>query len=101
MKRSLTPLLGHGNPVRRRLLALAVLGVGLPILFLAMLGILQAVQVARFLEETTLEYGNYAATLVANALENDIERRANAAAESARLAAGWGGASPRFLYLLE
>jgi signal transduction histidine kinase len=102
MKRSFNPLLRASQPdVRRRLIALAVLGVGLPILFLAGLGILQATQVARFLRETTLEYGNYAATLVANALEDDIERRANSAAESARLAAGWGGASPRFLYLLE
>ncbi len=102
MKRRLTPLLSASQPsVRRRLVILAVVGVGLPILFLAALGILQAMQVARFLRETTMEYGNYAAGLVANALEDDIERRTNAAAESARLAAGWGGASPRFLYLLE
>jgi len=102
MKRRLAPLLNPSLPsVRKRLVALAVLGVGLPILFLAGLGILQTSSIARFLRETTLEYGEYAAFLVANALQSEIERRANAAAENARLAAGTGGASPQFLALLE
>ena len=102
MKRRLAPLLNSALPsVRRRLVALAVLGVGLPVLLLAGLGIFQTSHVARFLRETTLEYGEYAARLVANALQTEVERRANAAAESARLAAGWGGASPQFLALLQ
>src|SRR5689334_19898415 len=102
MKRRLAPLLNPAIPsVRRRLVALAVLGVGLPILFLAGLGIFQTSHIARFLRETTLEYGEYAARLVSNALQQEVERRANAAAESARMAAGWGGASPQFLSLLE
>ena len=101
MKRRLAPLLNPAIPsVRRRLVALAVLGVGLPILFLAGLGIFQTSHIARFLRETTLEYGEYAARLVSNALQEEVERRANAAAESARMAAGWGGASPQFLALL-
>ncbi|MGH7725791.1 MAG: sensor histidine kinase [Candidatus Eiseniibacteriota bacterium] len=102
MRRRLTPLLSREHPsVRRRLVALAVLGVGLPILFLAGLGILQTSQIARFVRATTIEYGHYAASLVANALNDEVWRRANDAAESARLAAGWGGASPQFLDLLE
>ena len=101
-KRRLAPLLNPAIPsVRRRLVALAVLGVGLPILFLAGLGIFQTSHIARFLRETTLEYGEYAALLVSNALQSEVERRANAAAETARMAAGWGGASPQFLALLE
>ena len=59
-----------------------------------------AQHIARFLRETTLEYGEYAARLVSNALQDEVERRANNAAESARMAAGWGGASPQFLALL-
>ena len=101
IKRRLAPLLHPAIPsVRRRLVALAVLGVGLPILFLAGLGIFQTSHIARFLRETTLEYGEYAALLVSNALQSEVENRANAAAESARMAAGWGGASPQFLQLL-
>jgi len=69
MKRRLAPLLNPSLPsVRKRLVALAVLGVGLPILFLAGLGIFQTSHIARFLRETTLEYGEYAALLVSNAL---------------------------------
>ncbi len=102
MKRRLAPLLNPEQPsVRRRLVILAVLGVGLPILFLAGLGILQTSQIARFVRVTTIEYGSYATSLVANALNQEVWRRANDAAESARLAAGWGGASPQFLDLLE
>src|SRR5689334_9806883 len=101
MKRRLAPLLNPAIPsVRNRLVALAVLGVGLPVLFLAGLGIFQTSHIARFLRETTVEYGEYATVLVSNALQGEVERRANAAAEKARMAAGWGGASPQFLALL-
>src|SRR5260221_9361507 len=101
MRRRLAPLLNPAQPsIRRRLVALAVLGVGLPVLFLAGLGIFQTSHIARFLRETTLEYGDYAALLVSQALQNEVERRANAAAASTRQAAGWGGASPQFLSLL-
>ncbi len=102
IKRRLTPLLNRALPsTRRRLVALAVLGVGVPLLFLAGLGIFQTSHIASFLKETTLEYGEYAALLVSNALQSEVERRANAAASTARQAAGWGGASPQFLALLQ
>jgi len=101
-RRRLAPLLNRALPsVRRRLVALAILGVGIPLLFLAGLGIFQTSHIASFLRETTREYGEYAALLVSNALQNEVERRANAAAATARQAAGWGGASPQFLALLE
>src|SRR5258708_13737052 len=101
MKRRPAPLLNPAPPsIRRRLVARAVLGVGLPLLFPAGLGISQTSHIARFLRETTLEYGDYAALLVSQALQNEVERRANAAAASTRQAAGWGGASPQFLSLL-
>jgi len=101
MRRRLAPLLNPAQPsIRRRLVALAVLGVGLPVLFLAGLGIFQTSHIARFLRETTLEYGDYAASLVSQALQNEVARRANTAASNARQAAGWGGASPQFLSLL-
>ncbi|MEP7027017.1 MAG: HAMP domain-containing sensor histidine kinase [Candidatus Eisenbacteria bacterium] len=102
LKRRLTPLLNRALPsTRRRLVALAVFGVGIPLFFLAGLGIFQTSHIARFLRETTLEYGEYAALLVSNALQNEVERRANDAAATARQAAGWGGASPQFLALLQ
>ncbi len=102
MRRRLAPLLNPAQPsIRRRLVAIAVLGVGLPVLFLAGLGIFQTSHIARFLRETTLEYGDYAASLVSQALQNEVARRANTAASNARQAAGWGGASPQFLSLLK
>lgn len=102
MRRRLAPLLNPSRPsIRRRLVAIAVLGVGLPVLFLAGLGIFQTSHIARFLKETTLEYGDYAAHLASQALQSEVERRANAAAASTRQAAGWGGASPQFLKLLQ
>ncbi len=101
IRRRLVPLLNPTQPsVRRRVVALAMLGVGLPVLFLAGIGLLQTSGVARFLRETTVEYGHYAGILVANALQEDVARRATDAAERARLAATWGGASPDFLTLL-
>ncbi len=102
IRRRLAPLFGPNPPavVRQRLVALAVLGVGLPILFLAGLGLLSTSGVARFLRETTVEYGHYAGILVGNALEREVAQRANRVAERARLAATWGGASPDFLPLL-
>jgi signal transduction histidine kinase len=101
IRRRLAPLFtGAHSSVRTRLIALAVLGVGLPVLFLAGIGVLQTSGVARFLRETTVEYGHYAGILVGNALENEIARRARLVAERARLAATWGGASPDFLPLL-
>jgi signal transduction histidine kinase len=101
IRRRLAPLFtGAHSSVRTRLIALAVLGVGLPVLFLAGIGVLQTSGVARFLRETTVEYGHYAGILVGNALENEIARRARQVAERARLAATWGGASPDFLPLL-
>jgi signal transduction histidine kinase len=102
IRRRLAPLLSSPTPpsVKRRVIALTVLGVGLPVLFLAGLGLLQTSGVARFLRETTVEYGHYAGLLVSNALETEIGRRANDVAERARLAATWGGASPDFLPLL-
>lgn len=102
IRRRLAPLFGP-NPsavVRKRLVGIAVLGVGLPVLFLAGLGLLQTSGVARFLRETTVEYGHYAGILVGTALEREISQRANRIAERARLAATWGGASPDFLPLL-
>src|SRR5207249_12212914 len=101
MKRISPTLFSTGQPsVRRRLVALAVLGIGLPVLVLAALGIFQTSHLKGFLREGTLEYGSYAAKLVANTLETEVARRADDAAEPARLAAGWGGASPSFLRLL-
>ena len=101
IRRRLAPLLDSTQPsVRRRLVALAVLGVGLPVMFLAGLGLLQTSGVARFLRETTIEYGHYAGILVGNALHGEVARRASDAAERVRLAATWGGASPDFLPLL-
>src|SRR5688500_9710102 len=101
IRRRLAPLFtGAHSSVRTRLIALAVLGVGLPVLFLAGIGVLQTSGVARFLRETTVEYGHYAGILVGNALENEIARRARLVAERARLAATWGGASPDCLPLL-
>ncbi len=102
IRRRLVPLLNPTQPsVRRRVVALAMLGVGLPVLFLAGIGLLQTRSVARFLRETTVEYGHYAGILVGNALQEDVARRASDAAERARLAATWGGASPDFLALLD
>lgn len=101
IRRRLAPLFtGAHSSVRTRLIALAVLGVGLPVLFLAGIGVLQTSGVARFLRETTVEYGHYAGILVGNALENEIARRARLVVERARMAATWGGASPDFLPLL-
>ncbi len=102
VRRRLAPLLSNPTPpsVRKRVIALAVLGVGLPVLFLAGLGLLSTSGVSRFLRETTVEYGHYAGLLVSNALQTEIARRANEVAERARQAATWGGASPDFLPLL-
>ncbi len=102
IRRRLAPLFQTSQPsVRRRVVALVILGVGLPVLFLAGIGLLQTSSVARFLRETTIEYGHYAGILVGNALQEEVERRAADAAERARLAATWGGASPDFLSLLK
>jgi len=99
--RRLAPLFNTTqSSARRRVVALAMLGVGLPVLFLAGIGLLQTSGVARFLRETTIEYGHYAGILVGNALQEEVDRRASDAAERARLAAAWGGASPDFLSLL-
>ena len=101
IRQRLAPLFNTTQPsVRRRVVALALLGVGLPVLFLAGIGLLQTSGVARFLRETTIEYGHYAGILVGNALQEEVDRRAFDAAERARLAASWAGASPDFLPLL-
>ena len=102
IRRRLAPLFANSTlpSVRKRLVGLIVLGVGLPVLFLAGLGLLQTSGVARFLRETTVEYGHYAGLLVSNALETEVRRRAGQVAERARMAATWGGASPNFLPIL-
>lgn len=84
----------------RRLTLIALLGVGLPVVFLAGFGAYQTRHVQSFLSETTSEYGAYATGLVAQTLSAEISARVGAVSEYARMAASWGGSSGRYLQLL-
>ncbi len=86
---------------QRRLLVVALLGVGLPVLFLAGFGAYQTRYVEGFLSETGEDYGHYAAGLVAEALSGQVRARVEAVADYARMAAAWGGSSTPYLQLLQ
>jgi signal transduction histidine kinase len=85
---------------QRRLTLIALIGVGLPVIFLAGFGAYQTRHVQSFLSETTSEYGGYATGLVAQSLSSQISTRVGAVSEYARMAASWGGSSGRYLQLL-
>jgi signal transduction histidine kinase len=86
---------------QRRLFIVALLGVGLPVLFLAGFGAFQTRYVEKYLTETSEDYGSYAAGLVAEALSEQVRRRVESVADYARMAAAWGGPSTPYLQLLE
>ena len=86
---------------RRRLMLVALLGVGAPVLVLAGFGAYQTRHLGRFLSETSADYGAYAAGLAAQSLSLEIERHVAEASADARLATVWAGASDRLLNLLQ
>ena len=86
---------------RRRLMLVALLGVGVPVLALAGFGAYQTRHLGRFLSETSADYGAYAAGLAAQSLAQEIERHVAEASADARLATVWAGASDRLLNLLQ
>jgi signal transduction histidine kinase len=85
---------------RRRLMLIALLGVGVPVLVLAAFGAYQTRHLGRYLSDTSSDYGAYAASLGAQTLSQELERRVSASAADIRLATLWGGASQRLLNLM-
>ena len=85
---------------QRRLLLVALLGVGLPVLFLAGFGAYQTRHVEDYLSETSEDYGYYAAGLVTEALSSRVRARIEGVAEYARMAAAWSGSSTGYLQIL-
>jgi signal transduction histidine kinase len=86
---------------RRRLILIALVGVGAPLLALAAFAAYQTRHLARFLSDASSDYGGYAATLTAKTLAFEVQRRVVEASADARLATSFAGASPDLLNLMQ
>src|SRR5689334_19731071 len=87
---------------RRRLILIALVGVGAPLLALAGFAAYQTRHLARFLSDASSDYGGYAATLTAKTLAFEVQRRVVEASADARLATSFAEqARPDLLNLMQ